>query len=1524
MDTTGPTINSLTGLPGGSTKSAAWTADITFSEPINAATLTPSDIVLTRDGVPVDTSTLSITPLSTNRFRIGGLSALTTAQGNYQFSIAGASIIDIAGNAGAGSILQSWNVDLSAPAVAHALAFTPDSGVLDDGVTNSLSIVVAGMVDETGVTVDLFDVTTLTSLGSATLVGITFTKAIDFTVVGNHQLRVRVADAAGNVADSFLNVFIDQSAPTVASFVGIPATTTATPPDFIDFAFTEPIDTTNFDRSHLKLTRNGGSDLLPFTIALTQLNGTTLRLSGLAGLIGQNGSYVLTVDTTGVVDRAGNSGTASVTANWVRDTTALQPATLRGKIFNDKNESKIQDSGEEALVGWTIFLDANRSGTLDPGERSTTTDANGQYIFDNLAPGTYAVAQLVPAGWAQTFPGDSPAISGETAALSGSATSSSSVVSSTTIIDDISGDAPTGQVAKSGTGFAWTDHDLSTPDIIDIFYDFRSLNGFSNQMTQVQQALAEQALAGWATSTSGIIHFVRNTTAAFGDIINIGTGDLAALGYVSGSRHTMGIGGGLFSSVGDNRTITNGVVWLDVAEVWDNAYANGEQSGTYDYFTVVSREIGHALGITETQLNPMGTAIIMSDGESQSLFFQSHCGCGGMPVNGFKYATEVTTLSATDHTLIQTVYGNAAAGQGGNSQASNGFYTGTGTGYNWLDHDLSSPGVIDVYYDFRSLNGYVNQITTTEIAMAEQALAGWETASLGRIHFIRNTTVSDSEIIIIGTGDLAALGGVSGVSGTLALGGGTFSTIGGRNIITSGTAWLDSFETWDVTYANGNITSTYDCFTVVAHEIGHAVGLGHTDSLSGPDIMDGTYAGEKTTFSANDQYLIRMLYASTNSSGGQSGGSTGGGGGGDVSIVPTASLGVHVVTVEFNQTLDNLDFGDLQFGLIAGRRWNDTDRDGGRDVDEPFTNGWTITLVNSAGQITSTTVTADWDRDGNGVIDPETETGWYRFENLRPGQYIVRETSDVWWKQTVPSIGDAKTVFDLDRQFNFTAAGTNWNNWGGLGEKWFYGRNGWHFITPEGDIYLWNKSPRTSLTGTPVAQVNSRFYDDVSLITDPSNVLEYRQQILEGQSSFGLDFGDYQLQPATVRGRMWHDLNGNGVYDVNEPFLNGTSIKVLNAAGTVVATTLTTDIDLNDDGTIDPLTEHGWYVFDQLLPGQYTIVDELPSNAWRTAPTDPVAVLAVQLDQSFKFTKSAKDWYNWAGQQEKWFYGTNGWNYVVPDGTIFQWVRGSQSPVVGNEIAKLSERYYQHPEDIYDPRQPETYRVHLNEGATVDGFDFGIALSVTGLTGQFFEDLNRNGQYDSGEPTQNGARVDLLDSTGQIVATTITTSVDLNGNGVIDSPQESGWYTITGLGEGPYEVQFVPLNGSKPDVDTPARNTARSLSGLHIRSTGNLFTNVAGLGEKRLWSENRWVFITPDGSLYSAPSGNAAASARIGVLDNEHYVNLDLLTSPPLPQQARIRFNAFDEQKELHVPLIPDVANALDALFGDLSSSGLP
>ena len=52
------------------------------------------------------------------------------------------------------------------------------------------------------------------------------------------------------------------------------------------------------------------------------------------------------------------------------------------------------------------------------------------------------------------------------------------------------------------------------------------------------------ALAEWTGATGCKVRFERDELAPDGDIINIGTGDLAALGYPSAPGGVLGLGGG--------------------------------------------------------------------------------------------------------------------------------------------------------------------------------------------------------------------------------------------------------------------------------------------------------------------------------------------------------------------------------------------------------------------------------------------------------------------------------------------------------------------------------------------------------------------------------------------------------------------------------------------------------------------------------------------------------------------------------------------------------------------------------------------------------------------------------------------------------------------------------------------------------------------------------------------------------------------------------------------------------------------
>lgn len=76
------------------------------------------------------------------------------------------------------------------------------------------------------------------------------------------------------------------------------------------------------------------------------------------------------------------------------------PSSLAGTVYVDMNLNGTQDPGEPGLPGVTITL----SGTDDLGPVSTvlTTDANGQYVFGDLRPGTYTITETQPQGFVST------------------------------------------------------------------------------------------------------------------------------------------------------------------------------------------------------------------------------------------------------------------------------------------------------------------------------------------------------------------------------------------------------------------------------------------------------------------------------------------------------------------------------------------------------------------------------------------------------------------------------------------------------------------------------------------------------------------------------------------------------------------------------------------------------------------------------------------------------------------------------------------------------------------------------------------------------------------------------------------------------------------------------------------------------------------------------------------------------------------------------------------------------------------
>lgn len=82
-----------------------------------------------------------------------------------------------------------------------------------------------------------------------------------------------------------------------------------------------------------------------------------------------------------------------------------QTCTITGMKWNDTN-GDVSSSGEQGLVGWTIFAEpaTSANGQLDANEVSTITDQQGDFTISGLPPGTYRVREVLQNGWVQTFP----------------------------------------------------------------------------------------------------------------------------------------------------------------------------------------------------------------------------------------------------------------------------------------------------------------------------------------------------------------------------------------------------------------------------------------------------------------------------------------------------------------------------------------------------------------------------------------------------------------------------------------------------------------------------------------------------------------------------------------------------------------------------------------------------------------------------------------------------------------------------------------------------------------------------------------------------------------------------------------------------------------------------------------------------------------------------------------------------------------------------------------------------------------
>lgn len=298
--------------------------------------------------------------------------------------------------------------------------------------------------------------------------------------------------------------------------------------------------------------------------------------------------------------------------------------------------------------------------------------------------------------------------------------------------------------------------------------------------------------------------------------------------------------------------------------------------------------------------------------------------------------------------------------------------------------------------------------------------------------------------------------------------------------------------------------------------------------------------------------------------------------------------------------------------------------------------------------------------------------------------------------------------------------------------------------------------------------------------------------------------------------KVWEDLNRNGIQDAGEPGISGVTVNLLKSNGDVIATT-TTD-------------NNGYYQFLGVRAGDYKVEFENPgSYVYTTKNADGQGINgAVNSDANpsgvtdvFSLLGGEKNINIDAGLYRNGTIGDKVWEDTNGDGIqdagepglsgVTVKLYDASNNLLGTTTTDNNGNYYfnempagdyyveftapngyvfapkdQGGDDEKDsdanPNTGKTSVFTLNNGQSNYSIDAGLVPSVPGTIGdRVWDDKDKDGIQDMGEPGLPGVTVKLYTCQGFLVGTTTT---DQNGN-----------YSFTNINPGQYFVTFEPLNG---------------------------------------------------------------------------------------------------------------------------------
>jgi len=880
-------------------------------------------------------------------------------------------------------------------------------------------------------------------------------------------------------------------------------------------------------------------DLRPGTYTVTETQPAGF-LDGIDSA-GSAGGVVGADTVTSIVLGAGVPATGYTFAE-------LTPSTLSGAAYSDADNDGVFDAAETGIAGVTVTL----AGTDDLGAAvllTATTDATGAYSFTDLRPGTYTVTETQPAGF---FDGIDT-IGTQGGSVSANDELTISLAPATTGTGNLFGELEPAAIGD----YVWLDIDddgVQDPaeGIDGLTVNLYAADGVTLLATTVTAAGGAYSFGNLAPFASYVVEVVPPPGGVFTSLP--GTDDTDDSDVDAGGRVTV------VPVFGDNFDAADaglvpasltGMVWLD---------ENGD-------------------GVSDASEPALpGVTVNLYDSSGVLVATTTTAADGGYSFSGLlpgDYTVEVVYPGASfaapgADSDVDPVTGTAAVTLGSGPTADGGdagVLAALIGDLVWLDLDgdgtqgPTEPGVAGVTVTLLDASGVV--------------VASTVTAADGTYGFV--VPPGDYEVVVTppGGGVFTATGvgaetsdsdvDPAGSTGVLTFGSGDAGDAGDAGVLPadiSGVVWLDLDADGlndDASPLAGVTVNLYDDLGVVVATTITAV----DGSYSFPGLVPGDYTVE----------VVSPDGAPFTTPGGDS----------DVDpatgTAAVAATGSHVV-----------DAGVLP-GFIGGVLWLDLDGDGVND-GEPGASGVTVTLLDATGAVVATTVT-----DG---------AGQFAFGPLPAGDYtvVVDETAfpagttqtfdpdgvnDGTAVVTLPVGGNVGDV-DFGYQPPATVTGILFEDLDGDGvqDPGEPGLAGVDVIVTAGDgttIVV-----TTGADGSYAAAVTpgtvTVTVDETTLPPGAVSTTGNATQTVVAPAGevVATDPVGYQLV-SDVSGLIWNDADGDGVRDAGEPGIQGVTVTLIDASGSVVATAVTGPA--------------GGYVFLDVTPGDYTVVVDtttLPSG----------------------------------------------------------------------------------------------------------------------------------------------------------------------------------------------------------------------------------------------------------------------------------------------------------------------------------------